>query len=159
MLNFFKKGKRVSEKDIYKIIKKSFDKDYYIKTHKHLNTDLEPLEHFIKEGWKNGLSPCSWFSIEAYLEANPDVARNGVNPFFHYLKYGVNEGRLLKLDNSELVSNNEVNLGKLVGGSTIEESLSITASRYYKKVNKLLHADTFSIKKWKTWLKTVKKKI
>ena len=43
MLNFFKKGKRISEKNIYKIIKKSFDKDHYIKTHKHLNTDLEPL--------------------------------------------------------------------------------------------------------------------
>ena len=134
MLNFYKKSKKISEKDIYKIIEKNFDKDYYIKTYKHLNTDLEPLEHFIKEGWKNGLSPCSWFSIEAYLEANPDVARNGVNPFFHYIKYGKNEGRLLKLDNSELVSNNE-------------ESLSFTESRYYKDANKLLQAETFSIKK------------
>lgn len=33
------------------------------------------------------------FDPSDYLEANPDVARDGVNPFFHYRRHGRREGR------------------------------------------------------------------
>ncbi len=33
------------------------------------------------------------FDAQYYLEANPDVARNGINPLTHFLKYGWREGR------------------------------------------------------------------
>jgi SAM-dependent methyltransferase len=35
------------------------------------------------------------FNPEAYLTANPDVRRAGMNPFFHYREYGRHEGRRL----------------------------------------------------------------
>ena len=34
------------------------------------------------------------FDAEAYLELNPDVAQEGVDPFSHYSSYGQREGRL-----------------------------------------------------------------
>lgn len=33
------------------------------------------------------------FNPKAYLDLNPDVANNGVDPEYHYLNYGINEGR------------------------------------------------------------------
>lgn len=33
------------------------------------------------------------FNPKAYLDLNPDVANDGVDPEFHYLNYGINEGR------------------------------------------------------------------
>lgn len=33
------------------------------------------------------------FNPKAYLDLNPDVANDGVDPEFHYLNYGLNEGR------------------------------------------------------------------
>jgi hypothetical protein len=36
------------------------------------------------------------FDPQAYLEANPDVAEAGVDPLWHYLNYGIDEGRQLK---------------------------------------------------------------
>jgi hypothetical protein len=37
------------------------------------------------------------FDAKRYLEANPDVARNGVDPLYHYLHHGMKEGRKLNL--------------------------------------------------------------
>ena len=36
------------------------------------------------------------FSVEKYLELNPDVRLAGVNPYEHYLRFGFKEGRLCK---------------------------------------------------------------
>ena len=36
------------------------------------------------------------FSGETYLKLNPDVKNAGVNPYEHYLNYGIMEGRKIK---------------------------------------------------------------
>jgi hypothetical protein len=38
--------------------------------------------------------PAHLFDRAWYLSQNPDVAKAGLDPWFHYLEYGVIEGRL-----------------------------------------------------------------
>jgi GT2 family glycosyltransferase len=52
-----------------------------------------PVNHYLEVGWRLGLDPAPWFSTSGYLADNPDVALRGLNPFFHYLRYGRKEGR------------------------------------------------------------------
>ena len=54
---------------------------------------LSPEEHFVRVGFDRGLPPNARFHPERYLERNPDVAREGMNPVGHYLLFGWREGR------------------------------------------------------------------
>lgn len=49
--------------------------------------------HYNTFGRFEGSNPNSVFNTTAYLTANPDVAAAGVNPFQHFLSFGITEGR------------------------------------------------------------------
>lgn len=73
---------------------KLFDKSYYLTK----NTDVkeqgvDPLMHYMLDGWREGRNPSSFFNTEKYLRDYPDVAAAGVNPLVHYLTNGRLEGR------------------------------------------------------------------
>jgi len=59
---------------------------------------VDPLEHFIFAGWREGRDPNTTFSVRDYLELNPDVAASGLHPFLHYIRQGGAEGRVAKRD-------------------------------------------------------------
>lgn len=75
-------------------IKKSkyFDEKWYIKNY-HDILHISPAEHYLIEGWKEGLNPSIKFNTNVYLALNPDVKRANINPLLHYEKYGKQEGR------------------------------------------------------------------
>lgn len=50
--------------------------------------------HYCEGGWRHGINPSAVFDTRYYLNANPDVARAGVNPLLHYINHGEAEGRL-----------------------------------------------------------------
>ena len=80
----------------YRLIKKSdlFDPIYYLTRYKdNLPTNVDPISHYIKEGWLDGYNPSQKFHSLAYLEMNPDVLSSGKNPLVHYLRYGKKEKR------------------------------------------------------------------
>jgi hypothetical protein len=54
---------------------------------------IDPLDHYLDYGWREGRDPNADFSTAFYLSANPDVAAAGLNPFYHYLVAGRAEGR------------------------------------------------------------------
>ena len=54
---------------------------------------LDPLQHYLTYGWKEGRDPSAQFSTNQYLAAYGDVAAAGINPLQHYLEYGAVEGR------------------------------------------------------------------
>ncbi len=54
---------------------------------------IDPLDHFVATGWREGRNPTAWFDTEFYLRANPDVAAATINPFWHFLAAGRREGR------------------------------------------------------------------
>ncbi|MDX9744712.1 MAG: glycosyltransferase, partial [Arcobacteraceae bacterium] len=58
---------------------------------KELNID--PLKHFIENGWKEGKNPSDKFYTNFYLETNKDVRDAKINPLIHYIKYGKKEKR------------------------------------------------------------------
>ncbi len=56
---------------------------------------VDPWEHYVATGWREGRDPTDWFQIAGYLAANPDVAAAGLEPFRHYVLHGRDEGRSL----------------------------------------------------------------
>ncbi len=57
---------------------------------------LAPAAHFLAQGWRLGLSPCRWFDPLGYVAANPQVQAAGLNPFLHFLEFGI-EAELLPM--------------------------------------------------------------
>ncbi len=54
---------------------------------------VDPYQHYLIVGWKQGRDPNQFFSTTGYLNANPDVKAAGVNPLLHYDQFGWKEGR------------------------------------------------------------------
>ncbi len=71
-----------------------FDIETYLRDHPEVAVrGLDPIEHYLTEGWLQDADPGPGFSTRYYLSANPDVQRAGVNPLLHYLRAGKDEGR------------------------------------------------------------------
>ncbi len=58
-----------------------------------VESQIDPLDHFVVTGWREGRDPHPRFSVRDYLELHPDVAASGLNPFAHYVIAGRAEGR------------------------------------------------------------------
>lgn len=56
---------------------------------------LDPLQHYLDQGWREGRNPSVSFSSSGYLALHRDVAALGVEPLTHYLLHGRREGRAL----------------------------------------------------------------
>jgi GT2 family glycosyltransferase/glycosyltransferase involved in cell wall biosynthesis len=86
-------------RQVYDVIKSEFDAEYYFEQNPQLRElNVDPVQHYMMEGWRRGYNPNAKFATSYYLEANPDVDRAGVNPFFHYLTSGRLEGRAPSLE-------------------------------------------------------------
>lgn len=78
------------------LIKKSglFDPIYYLINNPDVRaSDIDPLRHYMRFGWKEGRNPSDKFDTKFYLDSNPDVQQSGENPLVHYIRHGVKEGR------------------------------------------------------------------
>ncbi|MBN1622864.1 MAG: glycosyltransferase family 2 protein [Clostridia bacterium] len=79
----------------YRTIKKSgqFDFSFY-KGYKDSPKDKnQAIIHYLKQGYMQGYNPNEKFDTNHYLNENADVKEDGINPFIHYLKYGMYEMR------------------------------------------------------------------
>ena len=86
----------------YYLIKRSglFDKGFYLLTNQDVrDADIDPLWHFVKNGWVEKRDPSALFEINSYLNLNPDVEVQNINPLIHYIKHGQYENRPLKSSN------------------------------------------------------------
>jgi glycosyltransferase involved in cell wall biosynthesis len=71
-----------------------FDENYYLAKNPDVKDQgVDPLMHYLIDGWKEGRNPSSLFNTEKYLRDYPDVAAAAVNPLVHYLESGSLEGR------------------------------------------------------------------
>ncbi len=71
-----------------------FDADFYMAMNPDVAAQkLDPVRHFMTDGWREGRDPRADFSTQYYLDNNPDIAASGVNPFWHYIVAGRAEGR------------------------------------------------------------------
>src|ERR1700730_1814674 len=79
----------------YSIIAPEFDVDYYLSRYPDVkNAKIDPIEHYITNGWRESRNPRADFNTTYYCIMNQDVISSGVNPFRHFIKSGRQEGRL-----------------------------------------------------------------
>jgi glycosyltransferase involved in cell wall biosynthesis len=79
----------------YKLIAESafFNASWYKNHYLSDMPDVDPVKHYLEEGFKFGYDPSELFSTEFYLLVNKDVYNAGINPLLHYEQYGKNEAR------------------------------------------------------------------
>ncbi len=80
-----------------------FDAAFYLADNPDVKEKgLDPVEHYMLAGWKEGLNPNRDFDTRSYLERYPDVAAAGINPFYHYIVTGKAEGRSPRGESNEI---------------------------------------------------------
>lgn len=87
-----------------------FDEEFY-----ENNYDCEgisnPLLHYVYIGHKKGNKPNNQFDGEFYSKIYPNVAKSGIDPFFYFVLYGIEEGSYRVNKNiRKLYSINKLNL-------------------------------------------------
>ncbi|HQR88744.1 MAG TPA: hypothetical protein PLH31_05640, partial [Caulobacter sp.] len=88
-----------ADSEIADPVRAEFDAAFYLAKNPDIAAaGVDPFEHFMTMGWREGRDPNRRFSIASYLDVNPDIGEAGVNPFSHYVVTGRGEGRDLKLD-------------------------------------------------------------
>jgi glycosyltransferase involved in cell wall biosynthesis/ubiquinone/menaquinone biosynthesis C-methylase UbiE len=81
-----------------------FDKDYYLATNPDVKeSGIEPVEHYLFQGWKEGRNPSSGFDTNYYLSNNKDVEDAQLNPLVHYLEHGRSESRSHSFNKKESI--------------------------------------------------------
>ena len=71
-----------------------FDAKWYLECYEDVvASGLDPAEHYLKFGFKEGRQPGPNFDGNWYLSHYSDVAKKGANPLIHFIKYGQAEGR------------------------------------------------------------------
>ena len=84
-----------------RLIRKSglFDEKYYLLRYPDVRfADVDPLQHYLTIGWKEGRNPSAQFNVDSYLQNNPEVKSSGINPFVHYVFHNKEDGRPTSAD-------------------------------------------------------------
>ena len=79
-----------------RIIRESglFDAAWYLEAYPDVAArKVDPLEHYVRYGAREGRDPHRLFSSSWYLANNPDVTESGLNPLAHFALCGAKEGR------------------------------------------------------------------
>jgi hypothetical protein len=85
-------GKRTDP--TYDLVALHFDTEYYLMANPDVAAaGVDPIRHYLDNGWRESRDPNLTFSTRFYVENNPDVVAAGVNPFYHFLAAGQSEGR------------------------------------------------------------------
>jgi len=90
-------GERPTRADERAIVAAEFDAVFYLGANPDVVAlGVDPLDHFVSTGWREGRDPNPFFSVNDYLEAYPDIGAADANPFAHYLRAGRAEGRIAR---------------------------------------------------------------
>lgn len=57
---------------------------------------FDPISHYLSLGYKKGYRPSRDFDAKSYLRKHPDLETVGINPFLHYVLYGLQRDGGLK---------------------------------------------------------------
>ena len=92
------------KRDYYLIFNSQFfDEKWYADTY-GLSDDVDPVDHYLKEGYLKNYNPGPDFSTFEYYECNEDVKEWKMNPLVHYEFYGKNENRKIDLPYDKIQS-------------------------------------------------------
>ena len=70
-----------------------FSAPFYLKTYPDVAAaKIDPLDHFMNQGWREGRRPHPNFDVAWYADQCPEVLTIKTNPVLHYLQYGKQRG-------------------------------------------------------------------
>jgi glycosyltransferase involved in cell wall biosynthesis len=76
------------------VIAGAFDVAFYLSNNPEVKaTGVDPIAHYMLEGWREQRDPAPDFSTNYYLATHGDVREANINPFYHFLVAGRDEGR------------------------------------------------------------------
>jgi glycosyltransferase involved in cell wall biosynthesis len=71
-----------------------FDSAWYLETYPDVAArKVDPVQHYVRYGAREGRDPNRLFSSSWYLASNPDVTESRLNPLVHFVLRGAKEGR------------------------------------------------------------------
>ena len=70
----------------------AFDEDGYVEANRLATRRVDPLHHFVDEGWRDLRAPSLDFDLWCYTCSYLDPTAEDVNPLLHYLLVGRHEG-------------------------------------------------------------------
>ena len=88
LLHYIRQGERDGNKPC-----PFFEPAWYLDTYLPGRQNESPLNHYLSERHKNLNSPNEYFDIQRYMKANPDLAQLEIDGFWHWITYGIFEGR------------------------------------------------------------------
>jgi glycosyltransferase involved in cell wall biosynthesis len=81
-----------------------FDAEFYFEHNPDVErAGIDPVLHYVQEGWKEGRDPTPDFSTRFYLDTHRDVADARINPFWHFVVAGQKEGRAINHPGGEII--------------------------------------------------------
>jgi len=93
----------------YKAIANSklFDPEWYLSKNPDVKTaGIDPIEHYLKCGWKEKRQRTPYFNEQKYIETYSDVAKANIAPLLHWEIHGKNEGRSCDFSNTVFIEKN-----------------------------------------------------
>lgn len=67
----------------------AFDVEHYLTKYPDIkNSNIDPFQHYISWGWREGRTPNSWFDPAYYLKEYPEVNESGIDPLAEYIEHG-----------------------------------------------------------------------
>ena len=96
-------GPLTEDDPVLEAIAGEFDRDFYLECYRDVReAGIDPVKHYVTNGWRQGRDPSPDFSTRYYLESNPDIREAGINPFWHFIVAGRSEGRQGKPGTDEI---------------------------------------------------------
>lgn len=82
-----------------------FDVGYYRRANPDVaDSGMDPILHYITNGFSEGREPSEFFDGQTYAERYPDVRSSNLAPLVHWMRVGLHEGRFAPIRSSEGVS-------------------------------------------------------
>src|ERR1700683_1312225 len=64
-----------------------FDSDWYLNKYPDVrDAGVDPVDHYVRLGWREGRDPSPLFRSSIYLAQHPDAQQSGINPLTHFLQ-------------------------------------------------------------------------
>ncbi len=119
-----------------RVIKKSglFSEKYYLLTYEDVRrADIDPINHYIRYGAKEGRNPNEEFNTNSYLTKNKNIDIEKINPFYSFIVLKKKEEKFLK---TKLEIEKEPQLIKKFILTIKEEGLKKALNKTKKFLNK-----------------------
>ena len=112
-----------------------FDEPFYRKQNPDLaGLGIEPILHFVRDGWREGRRPNPFFDPAFYLASNLDVVSTGENPLVHYATRGILEGRAPSREGLSLYRSSEASDANSVAARAVTAT-GLFDRDYYRVTN------------------------